>query len=177
MVLIFGTMIFLLLRLLSRLAISDFALRSIAGAVAIGAFPIASLFFGLTYPACCGGAYKIAMSIETLAALICGALFYARKRRISSLLITIALICHFLMWAWVTSSYINPAGFASALRSSEYYHPWTRTIGSLSLAMAFHFGFPILGFLAALTWVRYLTQTSETYNPIGSSVVHSRAGD
>lgn len=56
--------------------------------------------------------------------LFCAALFYLRKRWISSPLITIALVLHFTVWAWATSSYVNVPVVISALRSSQYYHPW-----------------------------------------------------
>jgi hypothetical protein len=158
---------FFLLRLLSRFAVTNIALRTIVGAIAIAAFPIASLFFGLTYPSyptCCAEAHKTGFALEVIVVLICAILFYLGKRMISGPLMIIALVFHFTMWAWVTSSYFNFLQ-VSALRSSEYYHPWARTLGVLTLGTIFHFGLPAFGLLASLTWVRYVRRSSESYAP------------
>ncbi len=161
---VLATIGFFLLRLLSRFAVTNVALRTIAGAVAIAAFPIASLFFGLTYPSyptCCAEAHKTGLALEVIVVLICGILFYLGKRLISGPLMIIALVFHFTLWAWVTSSYFNFLQF-SDLRSSEYYHPWARTLGVLTLGTVFHFGFPAFGLLASLTWVLYVRRPSES---------------
>lgn len=160
-----SAIVFFLFRLLAGLPFSKFALETIPGAAAIASFPIASLFFGMTYPACCSETYSVGLVVETIVVLFCAALFYLRKQWVSSPLITVALVLHFTVWAWATSSYVNVPVVISALRSSQYYHPWGRTLGSVALAIAFNCGSPILGFLASLTWVRYLTQTSENHTP------------
>src|SRR5579864_6811156 len=55
--LVLATIVFFLLRLLSGFAVTNTVLRTIAGALAITAFPIAALFFGLAYPDCCPETY------------------------------------------------------------------------------------------------------------------------
>jgi len=154
-----ATIAFLLLRLLSPSALTNFALRTIAGAAAIAAFPIATLFFGLTYPTRCAGTLKIELAVELIVALICGTFFYLRKGLISGPLMIVILILHFAMWAWVTSSYFNFLEFGD-LRNSEYYHPWARTLGVLTLGAVFHFGLPVLGLLASVVWSRYVRRSS-----------------
>jgi len=160
--------VFLILRLLSGFPMTQSSLRAIGGVAAIAAFPIAALFFGVAYPDCCSGAYRIGLALETIILLICGAFFYLGKRSISPTLMIMALALHFAIWTWMTSSYVNIPAVVSNLRSSEYYHAWTRIIPTLSLDLVFHCGFPVFGFLAGLTWVRCLRRSSE-----GSTAVKS----
>lgn len=165
-----ATIGFFLLRLLSRFAITDVALRTVAGAAAIGAFPIANLVFGLTYSSCCAEVNRIGLALEVIVVLTCGILFYLRIGRISGPLMIVALVLHFTMWAWVTSSYFNIPAFVSDMRSFEYYHPWRRTLGSLTFKMVFNFGFPAFGLLASVLWVRYVRPPSESSTPKLSSL-------
>jgi len=154
-----ATIGFFLLRLLSRFAITDVALRTVAGVAAIAAFPIANLVFGLTYSSCCVKASKMGLAFELIVVLICGILFYPGKRWIPGPLMIVVLVLHFTMWAWETSSYFNIPAFVSDMRSFEYYHPWRRTLGSLGFKMVFTFGFPAFGLLASVIWVRYVRRS------------------
>ena len=160
---VLATLFFLLLQLLSRFAVVNTALRTIAGAVAIVGFPLASVFvpFGFVSAPSRIEAYHRALFLEVVLVVICAVLYYRRKPMFSMPLIILMLFLHFGVWAWITSSYVNVPAFINDLRSSEYYHPWRRTLGSLSLAMAFNFGFPILGFLASITWASYVRYPSE----------------
>jgi hypothetical protein len=156
-----ASVVFFLLRFFSLFSGGDFAMRTIAGAAAIAAYPIATLFYGLAYPDCCNEAARIVFSLEVIIVLICGILFYLRKGRISGPLMIVALALHFTLWAWITSSYFNIPEFVSATRTA-YYHPsWRRTLASLGLEMVFTFGFPAFGFLASFTWVRYLSGSTQ----------------
>src|SRR5271169_5122586 len=152
---------FLLLRLLSRFAITNVALRTIAGAVAVAGFPFATLLCGFFWPS-----YRIsfcdwALFLEVAIIFTCGALYYSRKRVVTAPLLISVLLLHFVMWAWLTSSYVNALAFVREMRSTDYYHPWGRTLGSLAISIVFNFGFPIFGFLASLTWVRYVRYSGE----------------
>jgi hypothetical protein len=154
--------VFFLLRLLSRFAITNFALLTIiAGAVSIAALPIATLFFGLVRPDCCVGATKFALALELLLVVSCSILFYLRKLFISEPLMILVLALHFISWAWATSSYVNIPALITVLRTSEYYHPWIRTLGCVTLAMAFNFGFPVIGFVASVMWIRYIRRSPD----------------
>jgi hypothetical protein len=162
---IIAAVIFIVLRQLSRFDLAILVLRGAVGLAAIAAFPIAALFFGVAHPTCCVGTYRVALALESLIALTCGITYCLARRRISGLLLIIVLVVHFSIWAWATTSYISIPAFVDALRSNEYYHPWTRTIGSLGFAIAFNFGFPVIGLLSGLTWVRYLKSQSELIGP------------
>jgi hypothetical protein len=148
---VFGTLGFLLLRLLARIFFTDVVLGPIAGATAIAAFPIGALLLGLADPGCCIRNNKLVLFLELLAVLTCAGLFL--RKRFAGLWMIMALTSHFLLWALVTSSYVNVLELLRVLRSSAYYHPWPRTFASLSMAMIFYFGFPVIGLLASVIWV------------------------
>lgn len=159
-----ATVFFLLIQLMSRFAVVDAALRSIAGAVAIVGFPLAGTFvpFGFISAFSRIEAYHRGLFLEVILVVICAGLYYWRKTPLSVPLVIVVFLFHFGLWAWVTSSYINVPEFISNLRASAYYHPWGRTLGSLGLAMIFNFGFPAFGLLASLTWVWYVRCPSKT---------------
>jgi hypothetical protein len=138
------------------------ALRTVAGAVSIAAFPIATLFFGLTYPDCCADTSKIGLGLELTVVVVCAILFYSRKPLIPGSLMIVILVLHFILWGWATSSYVNVVASASALRSDAYYDSWERTLGVLGFEVAFKFGFPVFGLLASLIWVRFVRRPSES---------------
>jgi len=140
---------------------SDQALRVGAGALAIVAFPVATqlLAFGRSSDASPIEGSQVVLTLETAVVLICGVLFLRRNRLISVRRLIALLICHFVLWAWMTSSYINVFSFVRDMRASVYYHPWGRTLCSLSAAMVFNFGFPAFGFLASLSWVLYINSS------------------
>jgi hypothetical protein len=154
--------VFVLLRSLSGFAVMSDALRTVAGAVSIAAFPIATLFFGLTYPDCCADTSKIGLGLELTVVVVCAILFYRRKPLIPGSLMIVILVLHFILWGWATSSYVNVVASASALRSDAYYDSWERTLGVLGFEVAFKFGFPVFGLLASLIWVRFVRRPSES---------------
>jgi hypothetical protein len=173
-----ATITFLVLRLMSGLVLTDVALRTIAGAAAIATFPTATLSLGLAYPDCCAEIDRAGLALETVAVLICGIFFYLRKSWIPGMLMILLLILHFSFWAWATSSYVTvPEIFRdmSAFRNSEYYHPWTRTVGVLGFKAVFRCGSPIFGLIAGLTWISYLRHSpspkfeGEKLSPTGDS--------
>ena len=155
--------LFFVLRFTARMAITKFTLRTIAGLLAIGAFPFASLFLGLTYPACCAGTSVITLTLELILVLTCGIVFYfyLGRRWISTRLMAAVLVLHFAIWAWVTSSYVNVPDLLSDLRNSEYYHPWSRALGVMALDLTFTLGFAIFGLLSSLIWVRFVGRPSQ----------------
>jgi hypothetical protein len=136
----------LLLRVLSRFATTNIVLRTIAGAAAIAAFPMAT------------GVYRTGLWVEVIAVLVCVVLYYLR--RLSIPLMIPILVFHFVFWAWETSSYYDVSTLVGALRGSEYYHPWARTLGVASFAVVFYFGFPVIGLFASVIWIWYVKCTS-----------------
>jgi hypothetical protein len=149
--------VFCLLRSLSRFALLQAPICALAGLTGITLFPIVmkpSLFvFEPTYRF---QFLNIMFLSEVGVVLVCALLFGPRKRFIAFPVFVTALIAHFTLWAWLTSSYINIPLLLSSLRNSAYYQPWPRTLGTLSLAILFNFGFPVIGFLASLTWALYI---------------------
>lgn len=161
-----ASVVFLLLRLFSLSPSADLAMRTIAGAAAIAAYPIATLFYGMAYPDCCNETSRIVFSLELIIVLICGILFYLRKDWISGPIMIVALALHFILWAWITSSYFNIFEYVSVRRAAFYHPSWGRTLASLGLDMVFTFGFPAFGFLASLTWVRYVSGLAVSVGPV-----------
>jgi len=149
---------FLFLRLLSRFPVTQLLLSSIGGVVSIASLPIAACLslFGIGPSTYHFEAYRAELYLEVVVVLICALLFYFRKRFLTIPLMIVVLVLHFAIWAWVTGCYVNIPSSFEALRSSAYYHPWKRTLGTLSLAVIFNFGFPVIGFLASLTWALYI---------------------
>jgi hypothetical protein len=152
---------FCLLRALSGFPLTNLALRTVAGGLAIVVFPVAMRSFSLdrasdVHPI---EGSAVVLMLEIVVVLICGVLFLRKNRLVSGPRLIALLLCHFVLWAWMTSSYINVFSFVSDMRASAYYHPWGRTLGSLAVALAFRFGFPVLGFLASLSWVLYVDST------------------
>lgn len=157
-----ATFVFLVLRLLSGFAATDLAMRTAAGVAAIAVYPIATLYTGLlTGNDCCAASYKIRYALEVMIVLTCGILFYLKNRRISVPLMIVALALHFSIWAWITSSYFNILEFFNAQRTAFYHPSWSRVLASLGVNIVFTFGFPVFGFLASLTWVRYVRRAPQ----------------
>jgi hypothetical protein len=156
---ILAVVFFAFLRLSSRLAATDVALRTVAGASAIAMFPLA-----MWIPS--GPAYQIApyhiAPLEVIVVVVCGVLHYLRKTLLSTPLMLIVLLVHFTIWAWLRGSYFDVFACISDYRSSTYYHPWGRTLSVCSLKMLYTFGFPVIGLLASLTWVRYVRRIPDS---------------
>jgi hypothetical protein len=152
---------FLLLRLLSRFAITNIALRTISGALAVASFPFATLLYGFSRPSWRNSLFDWALFLEVAIILTCAVLYYLRNRFVTAGLLIAFFVFHFAMWAWLTSSYFDPLAFIGEMRSTGYYHPWGRTLSSLGISIVFNFGFPIFGLLASLTWVRYVKHSGD----------------
>jgi hypothetical protein len=147
------------LRMLSPFAVTDVALRTASGAAAIAMFPLA-----MWIPA--GPAYQIApyhiALLEVIVVLTCGVLYYLRKSPLSTMLMLIVLLVHFTIWAWLRGSYFDVFACISDYRSNTYYHSWGRTLSVCSLKMLYTFGFPVIGLLASMTWVRYVRRIPDS---------------
>jgi hypothetical protein len=145
---IVGGVMFLLLRLFSRLWSTGALLRSVAGILALTGFPFLAvcLPFAFPYPTHVE-AYTLWLVFETLVALLCGALYYFQKWPIPAGPTVALLFLHFTLWAWVTGTWISP------LQEIRVYGLGGSGIW---ISTAFYFGFPVLGFLSSLTWAKVL---------------------
>jgi hypothetical protein len=147
---------FCFFRVVSGFRLSHFTLRVFAGGMAVVAFPLAKGSFVIGRYSNAHPIEGIGLALEIVFVLICGGLFLLKNRLISSLQLSALLLVHFALWAGVTSSYIDVFSFVTDIRASAYYHPWGRALGTLAIAIVFNFGFPVIGFLASLSWMRYL---------------------
>jgi len=152
---------FLLLRLLGRFAVTNVALRTVAGGVAIVAFPVVALKFpfGFILTNDLSGAVEIVLILEVVVVLACGFLYFVRNRLISALLMSLLLFLHFALWAYLTESYVNVPELFRLVRDVPNLHPWSL---GLWLSIVFRAGFPLIGLLASVIWVGYVRRTSES---------------
>lgn len=146
--------VFVSLRGLSRFAVTEVVLKTIAGVSAIVIFPMA-----MWLPA--GPAYQIApyhiAPTEVVVVLFCGAVYYLRKLPISDPLMLAILLVHFITWAWITGRYEDiPYCINTFWNSAPYYHSCGWAFGLCSVSAIFMFGFPVIGLLAGVTWMRYV---------------------
>jgi len=157
---ILTTILFLLVRLFQRLPVTTVILRTFAGVSAFLAFPLAALYSPFTFftPNELSEPFRIGLMIETLAALTVGMRYSLPKKWLSFQFLIVIMVAHFALWAWVTSSYMNLFELARSVRDVPYLHLWSLGIWA---SILFHFGSPVIGFLAALTWGRYVKYSSE----------------
>lgn len=152
---VLGLLGLILMRILGRFPIYTAFLRAVPGVVAIVGFPLFALHFRYFYfggpiqsprfgdlDLCCIG-------LEILLALFCGAMHYLGKSKIASPLGVLLLALHFALWAWLTQSYMPWRG------GGDFIHDFG--LSSLIAWSFFDFGFPVIGFMAVLTWGIYVT--------------------
>jgi hypothetical protein len=165
--LILASMIFLLLRMFSLFVKMTDSLQAVAGLICIASFPLSTRGTLFIHPFRPGVDYHAGLPLELALVLICAGIYFWRKQFLPRWLMLTILLFHLVVWAWATSSYFNFLQI-DALRNSEYYHPWPRTLGVIVFGAVFNFGFPILGFLASATWVLSIRQTLQETLSIGS---------
>jgi hypothetical protein len=155
---VLAAVVFASLHALSRFGVAKIVLRTLAGATAITSFPLAVWIFpaGFFSPVYRFEAYHIGLFCEVMVIVFYAILHYLRRPPLSSALMLIALVIHFTIWAWVTGSYANIPACLSDFRNSTDYHSWWWSGSLCSLRMIFTFGFPVIGFLASVTWVSYI---------------------
>jgi hypothetical protein len=167
--LILASMIFLLLRMFSLFVEMTDSLQAVAGLICITAFPFSTRRSLFIHPFRPGLDYHAWLLLELAVVLICAGIYFSRKQLHSRWIMLTILLFHFVVWALATSSYFNFLQI-DALRNSEYYHPWPRTLGVIVFGAVFNFGFPILGFLASATWVLSIRQTLQETRYIGPDI-------
>jgi hypothetical protein len=146
---------FLILRLLSHFAATRDALRRLGGALAIAAFPAATLLspLGFLDPNRLTGAYRVGLALEVGIISICAFMYYLQKPWMSVRLMTVLIFVHFAFWAAVTEGNTDlPSYIRMAQNAPSNGHPWL----SLWFSMSFHFGAPLIGFLTSVIWTRYV---------------------
>ena len=146
--------IFLILLLMARALLTRTGSGALAGAFAIVGYP----FFALTLTGYLYDepknihAHEFGLLLETVAVLAGGVLYYLRRWPLSTSLSLLLLLVHFGLWAWVTNSYANP----HTILILSYPYSWKVVPGiriwlAISLSMMLHCGFPVIGFLSALS--------------------------
>lgn len=157
--LICAAVLFIFLRIVLSLVAADAALQMIAGASAVATLPLAVLL----YPGIVSDSayyqvetYKPALILEIVFILICGIFYHQRKSIFSTPVMLVILTAHFAFLTLLTDSYDNFLECIRVFRDTDYYHPWRRTLSVCSLRLLFDCGFIVVGFLASLTWMRYL---------------------
>lgn len=95
-----GAVVFLLLRLLARVSLTEVFLRTVTGLFALTGFPLFALTLPMFFfvPARIGSLVPW-LSLEVVAASICGVLYYSQKWSPSAPLGVILLAMHFGLWA------------------------------------------------------------------------------
>jgi hypothetical protein len=157
---ILASLLFLLVHILTRFSRTDAFLRVLAGASGIAGFPVLALhsprLFSIPYEIMVGDywqwfypveSYRPWLIIEVLAASIWATLYYVRQWPVSRVLTSFSLISHFGLWSWAGGMHVNVLDLAHAYGS-------LRT--AFWMSAIYFWGFPILGFLASLTWCLYL---------------------
>jgi len=154
---------------LARLSAANVLLRAFAGAFAIAAYPL----FALSFPeffACRSGikGNETLLSIETVLVLVWGVLYYLRKCSLSWAVAVPLLLSHFSLWAWKAGDYTSilriidayPHGF---IHNPHYWSGWLVILEGfgISVSMLFYYGFPVIGFLSALSSGWYLKLASD----------------
>lgn len=143
-----GGLLFLFLRVLSQLRTTGKILGSIGGIIALAGFPFLAVLFPFAFfsPIRIRD-YSLWLLLETFAAVFCGVLYYLRKWPLPTSLTVALLFLHFILWAWVTGTWVSP------LREIHVYGP-----GGLGIWIStfFYFGFPALGLLSSLAWANRL---------------------
>lgn len=152
--LVLGIFIFALFRMLSLIPATGALLRSVGGALALAAFPL--FYLTLQRPPLWHLSLVVALWAELASALIFGVLYYIDRLHLPRSAWVLVLAVHFSIWSWVSSNYLN------IFREARFYGFWA--LGTW-ISTAFCFGFPMLGFLASLTWGRYV-------RVVGSQGVH-----
>jgi hypothetical protein len=95
-VLVLSVLVFLILRLASRLSLSKLFLRHFAGVAGIAAFPLAERYSGWLRPDA-----RYWLPFEILTALILTVLYQFGYLRRNSALMLFLLTAHFVFWGWM----------------------------------------------------------------------------
>jgi hypothetical protein len=155
---------FFLLRLIARFDTTRVVLRTIAGTLAIAVFPLVALyspfaFFGPNHPS---GASRIGLTLEVAGVLFVGILYYLGKNWFSYTFLISVMAAHFVLWAWLTSSYVSVYAIVRMVRDVPTVHSWSLDMWS---SIIFRVGSPLIGLLASLTWASYVRCLSESRTP------------
>jgi hypothetical protein len=151
-----GMSLFLILLLVAHLQAARAVLRAVPQSVAIVGYPLFAIYLNGFYfdsPRIAGREFWL--TLETVAVLAGGVLYYLRKWPVRWTVGALLLMLHFSLWAWETRSY------ASLLAEIGAYPPWKGLLGlqvgfGICISMFFHYGFPAIGFLSALVSGLYL---------------------
>lgn len=158
--LVFSVPFFIGVLLLVRVAAVEVFLRAFAGAFAIAAFPLVALHFGFpvfgpVYPPYPSGTESAPWLLQILGVLGVGVVYYFRRRSFPWALGLLVLIFHFSLWAWKAGTYTYTYNWW------RYYSSYPYPLIVILVDYTYFFGFPVIGFLSALSTGWYLRLSSD----------------
>jgi hypothetical protein len=153
----------LILRMLSISKSSAVWLESIAGIIVLAGFPLCAIYRPVDFfqPTAYQNNFAIPsiwLVCEVGIVVLCGLLYLVKWSRIPVIVVAFPMFVHFLFWAYLTGSDVNPVTLA-------------RGYGSLRMgfwfSLLFYWGFPVFGFLVALLWSLHVR--AEQQQPFSSA--------
>jgi hypothetical protein len=146
MCLLLATIIFALLRVLNVALLLRPVLLVSAGIAGVAGYPVLFLWLRSFYRI--SQTKTLWLVLETGAAAVSTVLYLYRRWPLPQLLSLSLLVAHFCFWGWVSYRYV---GLLDVIRS---YGFWSFTFLNW---VVLHFAFALPGFLATLSWAKYLS--------------------
>jgi hypothetical protein len=85
-----------------------------------------------------------------LAVSACGVLYCLGRLRLPVAVGLLLLLAHFGLWGWVTANYAN-LFVLIRLYPPQWRLPALEVVCGICIMMLYHYGFPLIGFLSALS--------------------------
>jgi hypothetical protein len=143
--------IFLALLPLARFARAHVLLQALPGAVAIVGYPLFALCqSGFIFGSPRIPGHEFLLILETVAVSACGVLYYLRRLPLPPVAGVLLLLAHFGLWGWVTANYANLFALIR-LYPPEWRLPALEMVSGICIMTLYHYGFPLIGFLSALS--------------------------
>lgn len=140
---------FLTLLLMARASLARTCLGAFAGAFAIVGYPFFALrLTNYLWDVTRIPGHEFRLLLEAVAVLGCGVLYYLRRWRLPTRVSVLLLLVHFSLWAWATNCYASPF---TAMEVYPQRMPWLVKGLGICFSMMFHYSFPVIGFLSALS--------------------------
>src|SRR6185437_5042762 len=136
----------------------------------IDRFPLIVLYFlpfslissiHILYEGRFADAFFVLAAIEIGVAIFCAVLYLSQKWPLTTIPTISLLVVHFGLWAWVSGMWIDPM---------VEIHFYRENIVAGVISTTCHFGPPVLGLLASLSWGKYVRdispQSGKNLNPV-----------
>jgi hypothetical protein len=167
---VLGTTILIVFVLLKWIWTPGRVFRGAAGIIAIAGFPLIVLYFlpfslissiHILYEGRFADAFFVLAAIEIGVAIFCAVLYLSQKWPLTTIPTISLLVVHFGLWAWVSGMWIDPM---------VEIHFYRENIVAGVISTTCHFGPPVLGLLASLSWGKYVRdispQSGKNLNPV-----------